>query len=271
FVLGLTLILLGLTIQKSLVFASQESLEKDSALEELQSIKENQNVFESQLTDLLEKSLAIENKLESTQKRLNKIKQVLKNTQTEILTNKIIAEQMRLERKRIIAELYILTDDPLYYVLLFLNTEQFMAKMHGKDEDSIVISEKIKKVLDINDFLVDLSEEQERLSVKQKSYQEQTDKLANEAAQIQAEIVKREGTLAALGERRFSLEKYLIGLKGFEAKNHREFITWNKATGPYFEFVGGGTEHGLGLSQYGAKGLAQQGKNHYQILSHYYQ
>ncbi len=38
-----------------------------------------------------------------------------------------------------------------------------------------------------------------------------------------------------------------------------------------FVFNGGGYGHGVGMSQYGARGLAVQGSNYRQILSHYYQ
>lgn len=38
-----------------------------------------------------------------------------------------------------------------------------------------------------------------------------------------------------------------------------------------FTFSGGGWGHGIGLSQYGAKGYAEQGKTYDWILSHYYQ
>jgi stage II sporulation protein D len=38
-----------------------------------------------------------------------------------------------------------------------------------------------------------------------------------------------------------------------------------------FTITGRGHGHGLGLSQWGALGLAQQGKNYQQILQHYFQ
>ncbi len=37
-----------------------------------------------------------------------------------------------------------------------------------------------------------------------------------------------------------------------------------------FAFTGGGWGHGVGMSQYGACGMASQGKNYAQILTHYY-
>lgn len=37
-----------------------------------------------------------------------------------------------------------------------------------------------------------------------------------------------------------------------------------------FTFTGGGWGHGVGMSQWGARGLAANGRNHQQILTHYY-
>lgn len=46
-------------------------------------------------------------------------------------------------------------------------------------------------------------------------------------------------------------------------------ITWN-INEDKITFTTKGYGHGVGLCQYGAKGLAQQGKNHEEILKHYY-
>lgn len=43
------------------------------------------------------------------------------------------------------------------------------------------------------------------------------------------------------------------------------------ASEPYFKFSGGGWGHGIGLSQYGARGYALQGKTYGWILAHYFQ
>jgi len=43
-----------------------------------------------------------------------------------------------------------------------------------------------------------------------------------------------------------------------------------RSSGNYFIFTGKGYGHGVGMSQYGAYGLAEKGKNYEQILKHYY-
>jgi stage II sporulation protein D len=41
--------------------------------------------------------------------------------------------------------------------------------------------------------------------------------------------------------------------------------------GQSFMFIGQGNGHGLGLSQWGAKGMADEGYDYQAILKHYYQ
>jgi stage II sporulation protein D len=43
-----------------------------------------------------------------------------------------------------------------------------------------------------------------------------------------------------------------------------------KSSGNYFVFYGKGSGHGVGMSQYGAYGLAEKGNSYKQILKHYY-
>jgi SpoIID/LytB domain protein len=46
-------------------------------------------------------------------------------------------------------------------------------------------------------------------------------------------------------------------------------VAW--AADPIFQFTGRGNGHGVGMSQWGAKGMAEQGWGYKQILAHYYQ
>lgn len=60
-----------------------------------------------------------------------------------------------------------------------------------------------------------------------------------------------------------------LGLKSalFELHKETDPVTGNLAR---VDIVGHGWGHGLGMSQYGALGMAQMGFNHMQILNHYY-
>lgn len=46
--------------------------------------------------------------------------------------------------------------------------------------------------------------------------------------------------------------------------------SWQESGSDLYKFIGSGNGHGIGLSQYGAKGMAEAGYSFDQILSHYY-
>lgn len=76
--------------------------------------------------------------------------------------------------------------------------------------------------------------------------------------------------LAENGEKLAAAESYLLSLTGDATARGCRRFGGDSTSGPY-TFVGGGLGHGLGLSQFGANGAAEHGKNYRQILAHYYQ
>ncbi len=69
-----------------------------------------------------------------------------------------------------------------------------------------------------------------------------------------------------------SMESSAVKVNGLSAKtiNGNEQIAPAQALGDTITFSGHGWGHGLGLSQWGAKNMAEQGFNYEQILLHYY-
>ena len=62
----------------------------------------------------------------------------------------------------------------------------------------------------------------------------------------------------------------LHGLEGGTALPAEASTAAVTASGSSFTFKGGGWGHGIGMSQYGARGMASGGATHTQILQHYY-
>jgi len=71
--------------------------------------------------------------------------------------------------------------------------------------------------------------------------------------------------ISAAGKAKVSSPKNLVAIKGMNSTKAYNVIP-NKYT-----FDGKGFGHGLGMSQYGAKGMAEAGNNYQKILEHYYQ
>lgn len=74
-----------------------------------------------------------------------------------------------------------------------------------------------------------------------------------------------------------SVDKIKIGNKELEGKNIRSLFKLNSSNfeikfgDNYIDFIVKGYGHGVGMSQWGAQGMAQEGHMYYEILSHYYQ
>ncbi|NET91579.1 MAG: SpoIID/LytB domain-containing protein, partial [Kamptonema sp. SIO1D9] len=75
-------------------------------------------------------------------------------------------------------------------------------------------------------------------------------------------------TMKVIGDR---ATKILSGSEIRQALGLRSTLFTVSSNGSNFQISGRGFGHGVGLSQWGAKNLAQQGLGYQQILSHYYQ
>jgi stage II sporulation protein D len=73
-----------------------------------------------------------------------------------------------------------------------------------------------------------------------------------------------------------SVEKIKIGNKEIKGINVRSILNLNSANfdidfnDNYLDFIVKGYGHGVGMSQWGAEGMAKEGYRYYDILSHYY-
>jgi len=73
-----------------------------------------------------------------------------------------------------------------------------------------------------------------------------------------------------------SVEKIKIGNKEIKGTNVRSILNLNSAnfdinfSDNYLDFIVKGYGHGVGMSQWGANGMAKQGSNYEEILKHYY-
>ncbi|RWU44104.1 SpoIID/LytB domain-containing protein, partial [Salmonella enterica subsp. enterica serovar Saintpaul] len=73
-----------------------------------------------------------------------------------------------------------------------------------------------------------------------------------------------------------TVEKIKLGNKELTGKDIRTVFKLNSANFDikfgegYIDFVVKGYGHGVGMSQWGAEGMAEEGYKYYDILSHYY-
>ena len=83
-------------------------------------------------------------------------------------------------------------------------------------------------------------------------------------------LVGSEGTFT-LGGQKFALEgMYTPSTSSVTASVGTDSLSTFTATGSSYNFSGSGNGHGIGLSQYGAKEMAENGYSYTEILKHYY-
>lgn len=129
-----------------------------------------------------------------------------------------------------------------------------------------LLDKKSARVGELDKQLDKLDDERRDLVTKRNAYEAQMLDLQKRAADIRAALAANKGDQDAARK----LENQLLSATGINTKGGcRNFNA--EASGETFTIVGSGTEHGLGMSQYGAKGFANEGRNYKQILSHYYQ
>lgn len=256
---------------RAYIRAGMEPDSRQQALSDLERLKNNRAVFEGQLGDLVGQIATVNQQLFETNERISKIEQDQKKIDERLAQNRKRVIQLIKERKKLVSELYILTDNPLIFVEAFVNTDRFVNLLAGKDEQMILIENKIKSLNVITRIIRIIASERTRLAQERMALEDEKQSLAAKAQKLSEQISQKQAQLAQTDLGISELEKYLLGLAKIKVLNNRDFVNFNKVSGDTYTFVGGGTDHGLGMSQYGAYGMAAAGKNYQEILTHYYQ
>lgn len=252
--------------------ANQEiEQEKSQAEKELESLKADREVHETQISDVEEKFLNLDTQVRDITDQQEKIEKDIATLNKKIANLKQYTPKLITQRQVLLSELYMIMDDRLFYLTYFVSADKFFDLLKGKDQTQIVIEEKINKINLIDRVLVLIKEREELSNQKIADLNAQKQELAGRLALIYMELQKQQKSLASIDLKAISLQQYLLSLEKINTFLERDFVSWNRAEGDNFIFVGGGTEHGIGMSQHGAAGLARLGKNYQEILSHYYQ
>ena len=237
----------------------------DALLRELDEIRTQQTIFASQAGDLQQQLGASSEGIQAFQAQLEKQQAVVAASKAKVddITKRM--NGLKKQRDQFITASYIAGDnDSLIGALVgsdslteFLNRGQYAQFM---------VSKRVSILEDVDVNLQRLDKERRDVVTVQNGIETQIADLQRRISDLQRQLADNAANQNAANE----LEAALAGLTGNYNKNNRSWINNNEPIDGRFAFIGGGTEHGLGMSQYGAKGFAQQGKNYRDILSHYY-
>lgn len=252
--------------------ANQEiEQEKSQAEQELEELKAERGIFETQISDLEEKFLNLDTQIRDIIAQQGKIEKDITALNKKIAKLKVLTPKLLEQRRALLSELYIIMDDKLFYLTYFISADRFFDLLKGKDETQIVMEEKIRKIGLIDKVLGLIAKREKLYDKKIADLKSQKQELTGRIVLIHMELQKQQKSLEGIDLRAISLQQYLLSLGKMNVLLERDFVGWNRAEGDSFVFIGGGTEHGIGMSQHGARGLAKLGKNYQEILGHYYQ
>ena len=228
----------------------------DALLRELDEIRTQQTIFASQAGDLQQQLGASSEGIQAFQAQLEKQQAVVAASKAKVddITKRM--NGLKKQRDQFITASYIAGDnDSLIGALVgsdslteFLNRGQYAQFM---------VSKRVSILEDVDVNLQRLDKERRDVVTVQNGIETQIADLQRRISDLQRQLADNAANQNAANE----LEAALAGLTGNYNKNNRSWINNNEPIDGRFAFIGGGTEHGLGMSQYGAKGFAQDRKS----------
>lgn len=233
---------------------------------QLQVIRQQKDLYAQQQGGLLEQAQLSEQGLKDAQAQLAKQQAVVALALRKLEETNQTLQKVKKQRATVMQNAYVNgNDNTALRALLesgslseFLSKNQYTAFLAEKKFSAV---EKIDRLID------DLDRQRLDLVTKKNALETQSAYLTRRIAEIQAALAGNRANLDAAR----ALESSLTSRIGLFAQNNRPFLKNNEPVGDLITFAGSGTEHGLGMSQYGAKGFAERGKNYREILAYYYQ
>lgn len=235
----------------------------DPSQSELDQLREQRAKYQSQQAQLQEGAVVSQAGLVDAQAQL--VKQQARVQEQTKKVQGILDELKGLKevRAKAVEESYLASkdNDTLMALLGSGTLSEFLKKSQYSD---FILKQKNDAVGGISDKIAELDRARQDLVTEQNALESQISSLRDQIAYIQQQ-------LAANKENLSDVDSQLTSLTGLNSLISRDFVQRNEPVNGQYKFAGGGTEHGLGMSQYGAKGAAEHGSNYKQILSHYYQ
>lgn len=263
-----------------------------SSSDELDDITKQIQDLTKTLNDSIKATQPLESELNSLRKQITGIKSKVSSIESdiEIKEANIEAGYENLAKQeealsQTVRDYYIKSyyNSPLYIFLSSasaLDITQVLAYQKiATDQDKAVITNIALSIVDLETKKNELEEERRRLTLAKANLDEQSEKLDKIVSGAKAYQSELSGQIASLTSRQNEIisarsgsfiasigdselaDDYNASVKGFR----------ESAPGGYFAvFSFGAYTHRKGMSQYGARGRAQDGQNYRQILSKYY-
>lgn len=250
---------MGMSVSVSPVLAQDLSIEQ-----QLAQAKAQQAFFQQQQATLGDSAKTSNDTLNSLNVTLAKQRTVVSTATKKIEAINVKLTKLKRQRAAAMRQSYI-TGDSISYIYALLDSGS-LSEFLSKGEYANLLARKQSSMTDAVDQQIKTLESGWRDLVRQQNSAEaEIAALQKKIAEIKQALADNDSKLATAS----ALEAYLLSLSGNATATGCRRIGSDETSGT-FTLAGSGTDHGLGMSQYGAKGAAEHGKDYRQILSHYY-
>ncbi len=239
---------------------------EEPASDQLEAIRNQQKQYIGQQGELEQQAELSEEGLKDAQGQLAKQQAVVVAATQKLEETSQKLQKAKKQRAVAMHESYV-TDDQYSTLNALLGGGTLSQALSRSAYTNLLADKRFRTVDSIDDLIAELDRDRRDIVTKKNALEAENDYLTRRIAAIKDALANNRANLEAARAREAGLTSK-IGLFG---QNERAFIKNNEPVGDIITFAGSGTEHGLGMSQYGAKGFAEHGHNYRQILSHYYQ
>lgn len=246
----------------------------------LNEIKEYQNSLQSRLSSLQGQLNVTDEQISSLNTNLGNLDEELSLLEEELEKRQLSLSNQESTRSFAMRRLYKTPFTGLW-LLSLMRSEGFSVINYQK----ALLARIFQTITNINGEIILFKKDQQDLKNMQASLLVQKSQLSNlrsqisgQASQIQAQLEAALSESSALGSRLSSLSQEINAAMvrhqqlAYQSKGtcSGRAATPNPVGAPSWYFWGRGTEHGVGMSQYGAYGMAKSGKSAQDILTFYY-
>lgn len=237
----------------------------DTLLQQLDDLRQEQAKYMAQQGDLQQQAESSSEGIKDLQAKLAKQQAQVQATKQRLqdITNQVV--QLKRDRAAIMKESYVggRDDTMLNALVSSSNLSEFLSR---GQYTSFILDRKVSALGVVDSKLTDLEKQRRDLVTAQNGLETAISDLQKYIVDLQSRIAQNQASLDAAKQ----LEAALVAQTGNLNSNDRSWLKNDQPVGDTITFIGSGTEHGLGMSQYGAKGYAQRGMNYRDIITYYY-
>lgn len=239
--------------------------ETDSARQQLEQVRAQKNFYSGQQSGLLTAADSSRASLKTLQASIDKQQAAVNAATAKVSAINRQLTVLKAQRDKAMRQSYI-TGTSVSYLYALLDSGSLSEFLSKGTYTNLLVQRKDRAVESVDDQIGKLDQAREILIAQKHAAEADVAELQRKLAELQAALADNQAKLAAAA----ALEASLMATVGDFTDASCRKVGGDQAA-DNFTLAGSGTEHGLGMSQYGAKGAANHGKRYQEILAHYYQ